>query len=337
MAKRTPIPDEVAARILFEHDRTCCVCRRRGKPVQIHHLDEDPSNHRFENLTVLCFDCHRETQIRGGFDRKLDREQLVLYRRDWCRVVKQERALAEAARESTEADVRPNIELMTSVAEIYRENTEFELLAMHYEALGNPELRDKYVDLALQKDTSDQSIRYLRLLQKRPDLIPPEVTERELTRYSHDRDWTQRARFLHGLGRMRESAEDYVRGILESLQEGNLFAAAYYLKEVHELGLTRELFILAMNKAKENGDLWWQVRALQELGWAKELQAFLIRHQAEIEASGNPLLLVLLAESRGDKKTSIELRKAIARGTRLVTGGAIIPENPPGTDEESSA
>ncbi len=40
----TPIPDAIAAAVLFASDRTCCVCRVKGKPVQIHHLDEDPSN-----------------------------------------------------------------------------------------------------------------------------------------------------------------------------------------------------------------------------------------------------------------------------------------------------
>lgn len=84
MAKeRTEIPRDIAARVLFESDRTCCVCRQRGRPVQIHHIDEDPSNSASENLCILCFDCHRDTQIRGGFDRKLDAAQIVLYKEEW--------------------------------------------------------------------------------------------------------------------------------------------------------------------------------------------------------------------------------------------------------------
>jgi len=76
--ERTEIPPEVAAQILFESDRTCCVCRERRRPVQIHHLDEDPSNSVSENLCVLCFDCHLDTQVRGGFNRKLDAAQIWL-------------------------------------------------------------------------------------------------------------------------------------------------------------------------------------------------------------------------------------------------------------------
>lgn len=55
--------------------------------MQLHHIDEDPANHSAENLAVLCFDCHRETQIRGGFDRKLDAHQIRLYRADWLATV----------------------------------------------------------------------------------------------------------------------------------------------------------------------------------------------------------------------------------------------------------
>lgn len=98
---REQIPVETAAQVLFLSDRTCCVCRFRGKPVQIHHIDEDPSNSDQTNLAVLCFDCHRETQIRGGFDRKLDAQQIILYRDDWLRLVSQNRSEPPAPSRST--------------------------------------------------------------------------------------------------------------------------------------------------------------------------------------------------------------------------------------------
>ncbi len=44
-----------------------------------------------ENLVVLCFDCHHLTQIRGGFDRKLDAAQIVKYRGDWVQRVASKR------------------------------------------------------------------------------------------------------------------------------------------------------------------------------------------------------------------------------------------------------
>lgn len=80
---RTEIPQETAAQVLFESDRTCCVCRQSGKGVQIHHMDGDPSNNSTDNLAVLCLECHHLTQTRGGFDRKLDAAQVALYKKDW--------------------------------------------------------------------------------------------------------------------------------------------------------------------------------------------------------------------------------------------------------------
>jgi hypothetical protein len=189
MAKkdRKPIPNETAARVLFLADRTCCVCRGKGKPVQIHHIDENPANNDLRNLAVLCFDCHRETQIRGGFDRKLDADQVILYRDDWNRIVARRRATEEVAMRH-EPDDRINIEQITSIAEIYRVDGEFELLAIHYNAIGNFELRDKYIDIALSQSLSDDSVVFLRGLQGRPDLIPQEVIEREGQRLITSKD-----------------------------------------------------------------------------------------------------------------------------------------------------
>jgi hypothetical protein len=84
--ERTEIPPEVAAQILFESDRRCCVCRGE-RPVQIHHIDENPNNSLPDNLCVLCFDCHLDTQLRGGFNRKLDAAQILLYKQDWLKRV----------------------------------------------------------------------------------------------------------------------------------------------------------------------------------------------------------------------------------------------------------
>jgi hypothetical protein len=80
---RAEISGDVAAAVLFRSHRACCVCRNLHKAVQIHHVDDNPGNGHPDNLAVLCFDCHRETQIRGGFGRKLDAAQILFYRSDW--------------------------------------------------------------------------------------------------------------------------------------------------------------------------------------------------------------------------------------------------------------
>jgi hypothetical protein len=92
---RVPVPADVATLLMFRSDRTCCVCHERGEPIQIHHIDEDPSNNNADNLAVLCFHCHDETQIRGGFGRKLDAAQVIYYRDDWHRRVEIRREAAD--------------------------------------------------------------------------------------------------------------------------------------------------------------------------------------------------------------------------------------------------
>jgi len=87
--KRSPIPKDVAARVMFMSDNTCCKCEERLAPVQIHHIDENPANNELNNLAVLCLTCHNETQIRGGFARQLTPDSVRLFRDAWvARVAK---------------------------------------------------------------------------------------------------------------------------------------------------------------------------------------------------------------------------------------------------------
>jgi hypothetical protein len=88
---RTPIPDDVSAEVMFQHDRMCCVCRERGLSVQIHHIDEDPTNHVLDNLAVLCLDHHEKTQTQGGFAKKLRAVDVVRHRNDWVHRVSERR------------------------------------------------------------------------------------------------------------------------------------------------------------------------------------------------------------------------------------------------------
>ena len=323
MAKkeRIEIPKEVAAKVLFMANRTCCVCRQEGKPVQIHHVDDNPANNVTGNLAVLCFDCHRETQIQGGFDRKLDAEQVALFRDDWYALVSQRRAAHTQQSSDIAQASEVSLSLSTSIAEIYRENKEYELLATHYNSIGNAELRDKYIELALQRKPHDTTICYLRGLQNRPDLIPPDVLKRELKRYDKYQDHTERGRLLSTVGQSREAAISYVKGILRSLEDDNAFSAAYYIKELAEDGVLEQLFMLALKQAREEGDLWWQVRAMQELGWDEELHKLLLANRGDIEASDNPELQRLLADAIGDITKSIEIQKDMARNEHMVADG----------------
>ena len=91
---RVPIPKSLATEVMFAADRTCCVCRENGKAVQIHHIDGDASNNTLENLVVLCLEHHNQTQIVGGFGRKLDAALVTRYREEWLKDVKWRRTQA---------------------------------------------------------------------------------------------------------------------------------------------------------------------------------------------------------------------------------------------------
>ena len=92
--KRIPIPKALATKVMLAADSTCCVCRENGKAVQIHHIDGKPSNNTFKNLVVLCLEHHNQTQMSGGFGRKLDASLVTLYREEWFKDLKWRRAQA---------------------------------------------------------------------------------------------------------------------------------------------------------------------------------------------------------------------------------------------------
>jgi hypothetical protein len=83
---------------MYSHDRMCCVCEVFGLGVQIHHIDEDPTNHNPDNLAVLCLQHHEETQVRGGFGRKLVADDVRHARDELVLKVSVRRQRAEEAR-----------------------------------------------------------------------------------------------------------------------------------------------------------------------------------------------------------------------------------------------
>ncbi|MGY0067384.1 HNH endonuclease signature motif containing protein [Streptomyces sp. QTS137] len=319
--KRVRIPSELAAQVLFASDRACCVCRAKGKPIQIHHIDDDPSNNNFSNLSVLCLDCHDLTQITGGFGRKLDADQVRLYRNHWIDSVAESRkSSAPSISELEDRDLE--LRLATSIAEINIEKEDWADLALHYANIGNRELQEKYTEKAIATGVSDEMHCYLRSRQGRPDLIPADVSEREIRRLSEGpyADVTQLARLLRILGRTRDSMRNYAQGMIESLNDDNPFSVAYYLKEVVQEGIIQDLFIEALKEARDRGDLWWEVRALEELGWRDELAATVQEKRVEIEQGGDPFLRRMLYHADGDMNRYADTIELIERAEQAVVG-----------------
>lgn len=277
------------------------MCRESRKAVQIHHIDEDPSNNDARNLAALCFDCHRETQISGGFDRKLDAEQVALYRDDWHQTVAAQRAsMSERADPSGETiDPSRDVNLLTSLIEYHKEQGNNADLARLYARIGNEELRDKYVELAIENSDNPREVLFNRRLQGRLDEVPSDIVETVLAEIA-ETDWTAHAWLLLDLGRDVEAAAVTLRQLMEDgVGESNWFMTAWYMKHLVPV-ISHRLFILALREAVENDDLLWQLRALQELGWDTEVKAFLLSHSSEVEQLDDPHLLRELAAARGD-------------------------------------
>lgn len=287
--------------------------------MQIHHVDDDPSNSSLENLAVLCLDCHTTTQIIGGFHRKLDAEQIILYREDWVANVGRERAQSRAAIADDLLGSDTQIKLATGIADIYREANAYESLAMHYAVWGNDELRDKYIDLAIKASMDDESIIYYRSCQGRTDLIPSQVIARRERRLKSQRDFVGLGRMYRSLNRPVDAVGATCRGIIAALEAGNIFTAGFYLKEMANEGDALDLFAIALEKARSNGDIWWQVRALGEMDMQSEADELLRANKESIEASGELHLLQALAAADKDDMRFIELCKQEAREEVEVT------------------
>jgi hypothetical protein len=104
MKKSRPnIDPDLVARLMFQNRHMCCVCHELRKSVQIHHIDEDPSNNDWENLAVLCLDCHSRVTGDEGLGRRYSVQEVILFKNGWeqqCAAFHQQ----EAAENNSEGD-----------------------------------------------------------------------------------------------------------------------------------------------------------------------------------------------------------------------------------------
>lgn len=84
---RIEIPPDIAQQVLVKSRHTCCVCREvQG---QIHHIDEDPSNNKIDNLAVLCVSCHQKVHTKAPFQRGFQPNHIKQYRNEWENIVQE--------------------------------------------------------------------------------------------------------------------------------------------------------------------------------------------------------------------------------------------------------
>jgi hypothetical protein len=80
---RIPIPARVEEEALFLSDHTCCICRIRGKDVQLHHIDGNHVHNSPDNLIVLCLDCHSLVSGTRGLGKSYRPGEVRRYKRSW--------------------------------------------------------------------------------------------------------------------------------------------------------------------------------------------------------------------------------------------------------------
>lgn len=191
MAKeRIAIPEDLAAKVMFASDRTCCICRMEKHKVQIHHMDKNPSNNTFENLAVICLHCHSDAHTNGAFARNLTPELIHLYNSSWRDIVK--------LRLRPPIDLPGKLELASEALleaslDCHRWKVRFMALAKPNLPDGRPgEFKDVWDTMAklwIPKYTEDTYLHFMplfaeglrevqglfdRLIQLFPDVLPPD-------------------------------------------------------------------------------------------------------------------------------------------------------------------
>lgn len=92
---RPKIPKALERRLLYESSYVCVICQSGG--CHIHHIDQDHSNNKEENLVVLCVKHHDEAHTKRQLSKNLDQQALIAAKRAWTEDIKKQRALVATA------------------------------------------------------------------------------------------------------------------------------------------------------------------------------------------------------------------------------------------------
>lgn len=84
---RIPIPKKMAQKLYEKNANSCCVCKRTGIGLNLHHIDGDSSNTVEENLAVLCVNEHDAHHRPGKYPSlnhlDLSAEKISAYKIEW--------------------------------------------------------------------------------------------------------------------------------------------------------------------------------------------------------------------------------------------------------------
>lgn len=90
---RVAVPSKMARKLFELNANSCCVCKRTGVGLNLHHIDGDSSNTTVENLAVLCVNehdaHHRPNKYPSLNHMDLSSERLLTYKKEWERFVEE--------------------------------------------------------------------------------------------------------------------------------------------------------------------------------------------------------------------------------------------------------
>jgi tetratricopeptide (TPR) repeat protein len=174
--------------------------------------------------------------------------------------------LARTPEESTAENDSVDVRVVAAEVEIAKSQENWMMLARIYNGIGDAEFRDKYINLALQQDPSPFYLWLFARMQGKVDQLPKDVAAGALEEVAED--WTTRGSILFESGNLTEAAQTYLAGIKQALDNGEWFLAAFYMRHALNEEVVDELFKRSLRQSAVEGNLWWQLRSFEELGWA---------------------------------------------------------------------
>ncbi|WP_155651467.1 HNH endonuclease signature motif containing protein [Burkholderia stagnalis] len=105
--RRLPVPEKTLRQMLASNLELCCVCKKRGLGVVVHHIEQYSisRNHDISNLAVLCTGHHSKAHASFELEQNLTGERIKNYKRKW------EEACISIERWILESAVRRNSEV----------------------------------------------------------------------------------------------------------------------------------------------------------------------------------------------------------------------------------
>jgi len=85
---RKKIKTDLEYDLLYKCAQTCCVCRV-SKSVEIHHIDENPSNNVEDNLVAICRNCHGDAHTTRKLSQNLTPAKILNFKQRWEKEVSQ--------------------------------------------------------------------------------------------------------------------------------------------------------------------------------------------------------------------------------------------------------